>query len=72
MKKEEARILGQIEGKIDSLIIDLKRLRESSEHEIKDLEVKVHNLEKKQYTIVVIASAIFTTVIALIKKFLPF
>lgn len=69
MRKEESRILGRMEGKVDSLIIDLRAIRKDSGRKIDNLGVRVANLEKKQFTIVIIASAIFTGMLAYVKRF---
>ena len=63
------RSLGRLEGKVDSLISDIKVIRRGAEHKLKELDTRVHKLEKKQYTIVIIASLTFTILISYLKKF---
>ena len=70
MTREEVRVLGQIEGKIDSLIVDVKTVRKVSDSKIGDLSSRVSSLEKKQYSILVISSLLFTIGLSLIRKFL--
>ncbi len=68
MNKNEARSIGRLEGKVDSLIVDIKGLRRASEGKIDKLEGRVAKLEKKQFTIVIMASLFFSTLLAFIRK----
>lgn len=67
---EIQRSLGRIEGKVESLIVDLKALREGSGGRLDGLGVRVGKLEKRQYTVIVVASLIFTGIMTFFKKFL--
>ena len=48
---------------------DLKATREVLENQIKDLDTRVRKIEKNQYAIIIIASLIFTAIMAFFKKF---
>lgn len=76
MNKNESLLIGELIGKVDSLIYDIKRLRETTEGEDKkigtevhDLEVRVSSLEKKQFAIVLIATVVWTGALAFLRKF---
>lgn len=75
MDKSNDIIIGELIGSVKSLIEDVKNLRgdirslyNSSEKEIEDLENRVQKLEKRQYTIVIIATALWTGILAWIKN----
>ena len=75
MNRKDIKDLGIVIGKIESLIVDIKGLRKASEHrdeklgtEVALINDRVSKLEKKQFTIIVITTAIFSTALAFIKK----
>lgn len=68
-KNNMERSIGRLEGKVDSLIVDVKRLGEVSEGKIDKLEGRVVKLEKRQYTIVIIASIAWTGLLTLFRKY---
>lgn len=70
MNNNELKELGILIGQVESLIEDLKHLRKVTEGEIRDLEARVANLEKKQYTIVILATIAWTGLLVFIKKIL--
>ncbi len=68
--KDIERSLGRVEGKVDSLIEDIKSLREAQGGRLGNLDKRVAGLEKRQYTILTIASGLFIGSLAFIKKFI--
>jgi|GEM_PF-6415167 len=68
MSRELIRAVGNLEGKMDSIIHDIRGLREATEGKVNDLGTRVAKIEKKQYTVIVIASLVFTTSLAFVKK----
>lgn len=60
--------IGNLEGKVDSLINDVKAIRKTSDKKIGHLSEKINNLEKKQYTLITIASGLFAILIAGVKR----
>lgn len=64
------RSLGRLEGKVDSLINDVKVIRKGAEHKIDELDTRVHKLEKRQFAVIVIASGLFTASLAFFKRFI--
>jgi hypothetical protein len=75
MSKKIERSLGQIEGKVDSLIVDHQNARKESRRRSKDLhkridtvEEDVKKLEKIQYAIITIAGLAFSVGMAIIRK----
>lgn len=69
MTNDFKRDFGRMEGKIDSLIIDLKLLREATDGRIGKLEEKVNSLEKRQFAILAVASVASTALGLFIRKF---
>ena len=63
-----SRALGVIEGKVDSLIDDVKSIRSTSDTKHEALRTRVNTLEKKQYTILVMGGFIGSAILAFIKK----
>lgn len=68
MTNNVERAIGRLEGKVDSLIEDIKILRKITIHDIAELEDRVAKLEKKQYTIITIATVLWTGAIVLARK----
>ncbi len=64
------RAIGRLEGKMDSLIVDLKLLREGSKGAEKDLGGRVVKLEKRQFTIVILATLFWSGMLAFAKKWI--
>ena len=62
------RSLGRIEGQIDSLISDVKSIRQTAGAKTETLYKRVATLEKKQFSIIAMASVSFAVVLAYIKK----
>jgi len=65
MTKEEARILGRLETKVDTLLSSVNTISS----EVEAIVARVNTLEKKNYAIVTIASIAFTGLIAFVNKF---
>ena len=68
MSRELIRAVGRLEGKMDSIIVDISSLREATEGKVDEIGTRVAKIEKKQYTVIVLASIIFTTSLAFVKK----
>ncbi len=62
------RSLGRIEGKVESLIIDIRDLRINSTMEIASLENRIVNIEKKQFAMWTFGAAIFAGALTLLKR----
>lgn len=77
MRNEDImRAIGNLEGKIDSIIKDIPELRhicETNRSYLEDrassLGSRLNTVEKKQYTIIAIATIVFTIMMGYIKKF---
>lgn len=67
MNKNELLLLGELAGKVDSLIVDVKAIREASGVKDKDLSKRVGNLEKKQYTLILGCTAVWSFGLAWVK-----
>ena len=68
MSRELIRAVGRLEGKMDSIIADISGLRKVAEGKVSELGTRVAKIEKKQYTVIVLASLVFTTSLAFVKK----
>lgn len=64
------RSLGRLEGKMDTLTHTINILGRGTEHKIKELDARVHKIEKKQFAVIVIASGLFTAGLAFFKRFI--
>ncbi len=64
------RSIGRLEGKVDSLIVDIKSIRDTLDGRIKDLDTRVAKLEKKQFAIVVVATIIWGATLIFLRKIL--
>jgi hypothetical protein len=64
------RSLGRIEGKVESLIVDMKDLKKASHGKIDTLGSRVATIEKKQYSVLAFAGVAFTASMIYLRKFI--